>query len=365
VRKAAPIILAILFLSSSVAAAQVTQDELNEARSEVAKVSAELEDELVLLDEAIYGQRNYEGRIAAIEDEIRRRDREVALAAIAAKERAVALYLNAGTSRFQSLLGVDRFSNVGTRTAYLDALVDEDRDAITELEFLQADRGRLQEELDGLLGQQRIVRADLEASSTVILTELQQATDEYQALYDQWWEEELERRRIAEERRRAEEERRRREAASAAAAAAAASNYTTSAAAPTSGRVCPFTTPVAFRDSWGEPRPGGRSHTGVDMVAPLGVPLVAIESGYIWSPNWHYAGGNGLYLRGDSGDVYYYAHLAGYADGIQGGTRVSVGQVIGYNGDTGNAAVPHLHLGYQPGGGRLTNPYQLMVKLCR
>ncbi|HSG80031.1 MAG TPA: M23 family metallopeptidase, partial [Acidimicrobiia bacterium] len=138
-----------------------------------------------------------------------------------------------------------------------------------------------------------------------------------------------------------------------------------SAAATTDGRSCPFITPVAFRDSWGEPRPGGRSHTGVDMVAPLGVPLVAIESGYIWSPNWHYAGGNGLYLRGDSGDVFYYAHLAGYADGIVGGTRVVVGQVIGYNGDTGNAAVPHLHLGYQPGGGRLTNPYQLMVKLCR
>jgi murein DD-endopeptidase MepM/ murein hydrolase activator NlpD len=44
---------------------------------------------------------------------------------------------------------------------------------------------------------------------------------------------------------------------------------------------------------------------------------------------------------------------------------VSLGQVIGYVGSTGNAGVPHLHIGYQPGGGPLTNPYQLMVKLCR
>ncbi len=92
---------------------------------------------------------------------------------------------------------------------------------------------------------------------------------------------------------------------------------------------------------------------------------MAIENGTIWSPNWHWAGGNGLYLKGDSGDVYYYAHLQGYAGGIVDGVRVGVGQVIGYNGNSGNAATPHLHLGYQPGGGPLTNPYQLMVKLCR
>jgi murein DD-endopeptidase MepM/ murein hydrolase activator NlpD len=90
-----------------------------------------------------------------------------------------------------------------------------------------------------------------------------------------------------------------------------------------------------------------------------------MENGYIWSPNWHWAGGYGLYLRGDSGDIYYYAHMNGYAPGIVDGTRVGVAQVVGYLGNTGNSSIPHLHLGYQPGGGPLTNPYQLLVKLCR
>ena len=129
--------------------------------------------------------------------------------------------------------------------------------------------------------------------------------------------------------------------------------------------MCPVAGPNTFRDSWGEPRSGGRTHKGTDIVAAQGVPLVAIESGTIWSPNWHYLGGIGLYLRGDTGDVYYYAHLSAYGPGISDGVRVGAGQVVGYVGTSGNAATPHLHLGYQPGGGPLTNPYQLMVKLCR
>jgi murein DD-endopeptidase MepM/ murein hydrolase activator NlpD len=123
--------------------------------------------------------------------------------------------------------------------------------------------------------------------------------------------------------------------------------------------------PHTFRDSWLEPRPGGRQHHGLDMVAAMGTPLVAVETGVVYGTGWHYLGGINLYLRGDSSDVYYYAHLSGFAAGIADGVRVNKGQTVGYVGDTGNAGVPHLHLGYQPAGGPLTNPYQLMVKLCR
>ena len=48
-------------------------------------------------------------------------------------------------------------------------------------------------------------------------------------------------------------------------------------------------------------------------------------------------GGNKLWLKGESGTYYYYAHLSGFADGLTNGQLVEPGQVIGYVGDTGNA----------------------------
>jgi murein DD-endopeptidase MepM/ murein hydrolase activator NlpD len=95
-----------------------------------------------------------------------------------------------------------------------------------------------------------------------------------------------------------------------------------------------------------------------------------MENGEVIQLGYHYLGGNGLFLRGAfTGDVYYYAHLSAYADGIEVGTPVVAGQVVAYVGDTGNSDVPHLHLGWMPGAGRvdldaLTDAYGLLQDLC-
>lgn len=340
------------------AGAEVTQQELAEAEAKMQQLSRDLEGQLAIVDEVIVRQILLEDRIAALQSEIDDRERELVLAEFAARERAVAMYVNAGTTRAQTITDVDRLTEVGTRDAYLTALVQGERDVVTQLEFLQEDRARLGSELDGLVAELEDESELMDRLAADLITQLDEADAEYRALYDQWWAEEQERRRIAEERRLAEE-------AAARAAAAAASGYSSSADIPPGGRVCPVAAANTFRDSWGEPRPGGRTHKGTDLVAAHGAPLVAIESGYIWSPNWDYAGGIGLYIRGDSGDIYYYAHLSAYAPGIVDGLRVGVGQLVGYVGETGNAAGPHLHFGYRPGGGPLTNPYQLLVKICR
>ena len=60
-------------------------------------------------------------------------------------------------------------------------------------------------------------------------------------------------------------------------------------------------------------------------MSPLGTPLVAIENGVLTNLNWHYAGGIGITVVGDSGDSWYYAHLNGYAPGIVAGMRVAAG----------------------------------------
>ena len=356
-RKLAALVLALLlFLPAPAAWAEVTRAQLAEAEAKVRAKSAELEGRLGELEAAMYQEWLYQDRIASLQADIADRERRLVIAGLAAREQAVGLYMNFG-SRSTSL-DPEAVSRDGTREAYLRTLVAADRDAVNELEYLKEDSARLQSELEATLESQEGMNAELQRQVDLMMADLSAANNEYQTLYDQWWREEQARIAAAEAAARAR-------AAAAAAAAAAASGYATSEGTPTTGRTCPVAGPHTFRDSWGEPRPGGRQHHGLDMVAAMGTPLVAVETGVVYGTGWHYLGGINLYLRGDSGDVYYYAHMQGFAGGIGDGVRVNKGQTVGYVGDTGNAGVPHLHLGYQPGGGPLTNPYQLMVRLCR
>jgi murein DD-endopeptidase MepM/ murein hydrolase activator NlpD len=130
------------------------------------------------------------------------------------------------------------------------------------------------------------------------------------------------------------------------------------------GFVFPVAGPHSFISSFGFPRSGGRRHKGNDVMAKTGMPLVACVSGTIERVNRHDSGLGGItiYLKGDNGDVYYYAHLSKIESGIETGTSVTAGQLIGYVGHSGNASssAPHLHFEYHPGGGAAVNPYQLL-----
>ncbi len=126
------------------------------------------------------------------------------------------------------------------------------------------------------------------------------------------------------------------------------------------GMVCPIRGNYAFADTWGAPRSGGRSHQGVDMIAPSGTTLVAAESGTVrFSTNR--LGGNAAWVTGNSGTKYYYAHLQGFTGGNR---SVSQGEQIGTVGQTGNAGTPHLHLQIHPGGGTAVNPYPYVRAVC-
>ncbi len=136
--------------------------------------------------------------------------------------------------------------------------------------------------------------------------------------------------------------------------------------APVQGGVaCPVGTPRNFSDTYGAARSGGRSHQGTDILAPMGTPIYAYEDGTITRLSNNRLGGITLYLQGDSGNQYYYAHLQGYVGGLSTGQRVSAGEQIATNGDTGNArGIPHLHIEVMPGGGGNVNPYPYMREAC-
>jgi murein DD-endopeptidase MepM/ murein hydrolase activator NlpD len=126
-----------------------------------------------------------------------------------------------------------------------------------------------------------------------------------------------------------------------------------SAAPANPGMICPVLGPTAYSDTWGDGRPGGRRHEGVDMISPHGTPLVAVADGdaRFWTNG---EGALGVSLTADNGTRYYYGHLSSY-EGSDG--RVSTGQVIGYVGSTGRTTVNHLHFEVHPGGGAAVNPY--------
>jgi murein DD-endopeptidase MepM/ murein hydrolase activator NlpD len=129
---------------------------------------------------------------------------------------------------------------------------------------------------------------------------------------------------------------------------------------------CPVSPPYSFIDSWGFARSGGRAHKGTDIMNPHGNKLHAVVDGTISRFSSSSLGGITLYMRGVDGDEYYYAHLSGYAAGIRPGTRVKAGELIAYNGSSGNASAsgPHLHFEYHPGGGAPVNPYGMVSALC-
>lgn len=134
---------------------------------------------------------------------------------------------------------------------------------------------------------------------------------------------------------------------------------------PVDGKVCPIGAPNGFIDSWGFPRSGGRSHKGVDMFADYGTPLFAVADGRVRRVWNNRLGGLSIDLLDDNGDRYYYAHLSAVA--VSSGQRVIAGQVIGANGNSGNArgTPPHLHWQFHPGGGPPVNPFPLARALCR
>jgi murein DD-endopeptidase MepM/ murein hydrolase activator NlpD len=132
------------------------------------------------------------------------------------------------------------------------------------------------------------------------------------------------------------------------------------------GFLFPVAGEVTFGDSWGAPRMPGTQyahwHEGTDIMAAAGTPLVASEHGVISRTSSSTLGGISVYLRGESGIEYYYAHLSSYAPETQAGLRVRAGDVLGFVGDTGNAkgGSPHLHFEIHGLDGRAVNPYPML-----
>jgi murein DD-endopeptidase MepM/ murein hydrolase activator NlpD len=124
-----------------------------------------------------------------------------------------------------------------------------------------------------------------------------------------------------------------------------------------------------FVDSFLAPRMTGsryaHRHQGTDVFAERDTPLVAVERGIIGRVGDVNLGGLRVWLLGESGTNYYYAHLSGFAEGLEPGQFVEAGTVLGFVGTTGNAVgtPPHVHFQIHPNGGSAVNPYPLLAQI--
>lgn len=123
-------------------------------------------------------------------------------------------------------------------------------------------------------------------------------------------------------------------------------------------------------DTYEQSRGKGRRHDAIDIMAPRGVPVVAVADGVVMKLFNSVRGGITLYhLAPDRRTIYYYAHLDRYAPGVAEGQPLRRGQVLGYVGNTGDAGPGNYHLHFEVSttadpkrywGGTPQNPYPLL-----
>ena len=133
---------------------------------------------------------------------------------------------------------------------------------------------------------------------------------------------------------------------------------------------------TSYWNDFGVPRDGGaRTHEGNDLMAPKHTPLLAVADGeisFVAYPERDW--GMAIYLRANDGYEYRYLHVNNdrpgtddhsalpwyaYATDITEGARVRAGQIIGWNGDSGNAegTSPHVHFEMRDPSRNLMNPF--------
>jgi len=131
-----------------------------------------------------------------------------------------------------------------------------------------------------------------------------------------------------------------------------------------------------FDNTWGAPRPGGRRHQGTDLMADKMTPVLAAADGVVISVGDSPRAGRNIRIRHAGGWETWYLHLnndnpgtddghadwsLSFAEGLDSGSLVRAGQVIGYVGDSGNAenSGSHTHFELHSPSGRV-NPYPFL-----
>ena len=136
----------------------------------------------------------------------------------------------------------------------------------------------------------------------------------------------------------------------------------TVAAPVTHGRVCPAPG-ASYGDGFLSPR-AGHLHQGMDLMGRRGMPILAIENGYVLRQGRQGNGALTITLQGSSGSKFFYGRME--TNLVRAGQHVRRGQLIGLMGDTGSPGAVHLHFEFWKSGGEsaAVDPAPLLHSLC-
>ena len=336
----------ILPLAGSPAEGAVSEKELNEAREQRAALQRKVNAAVTSYEASLAKYEETQIQLARSQHQLETAEQELRSVQGILSGRAVNIYKQGRIGLVSVLLEAANTGEFFRRVVLLEKASANDSATLLRLERVKAEVTESKEDLSTRRAEQQATTKQLQALTSQLTSQFKEASDLEAKLVSQKAEEDRLRRQAEERRRRAAQVARR--------SSFAPGNFH-----------CPIDGPNSFTDTWGAPRSGGRRHQGVDIYAAHGARVVSVVDGTILRMSQSSLGGISLYLRGGDGTEYFYTHLAGYAS-ISPGQRVSGGQLVAYNGNSGNArgGPAHLHFEIHPGGGAAINPYPTTKAAC-
>ena len=339
-------------LKKEQAASQARQDELEEQLADAEAEQAEAQQRRKLLQaqlDAINAEiENIDAQIAYYDQEIAQKEAEQAEAE--ANEQAqyelfcqrVRAMEEEGTVSYWSILfNSESFSEMLDRLADIDAVMDYDNQVMDELIAIREEIVAIRTQLETSRAEEQAARdqqAAKRAEQQAKVAEAQKLLDQINAdvaEVNRQLDEESEaaaeiQAEIAQKQRQLEEQRRQ-------------NNITIDSE---TNYMWPLPGWYRLSSQFGyriHPITGkAHSHTGIDIPASGGTPILACKSGQVVTSAYHYSYGNYVVIDHGNGNSTLYAHMSSRA--VSEGQMVTQGQTIGYVGTTGSSTGNHLHL---------------------